>query len=100
MYTGIICSCLPSLKAFTKHHFPNMFKDDDRVEPGLNGLTGLYTDLNRQLNREGPTNAWYRNGVPLKEQPIASTMNTGYSGKKHLVVSVEPVQRPQDAFIP
>ncbi|KIM96649.1 hypothetical protein OIDMADRAFT_63107, partial [Oidiodendron maius Zn] len=25
MYTGIICSCLPSLKRFAKHHWPNLF---------------------------------------------------------------------------
>ncbi|KAK4451983.1 hypothetical protein QBC34DRAFT_436238 [Podospora aff. communis PSN243] len=30
MYTGIICACLPCLRAFTKHFFPNwiIFRDD------------------------------------------------------------------------
>jgi hypothetical protein len=100
MYTGIICSCLPSLKAFTKHHCPNMFRGDDGPEPVLNGLTGLYTDLNQQLNNEPPSNVWYGHSVPLKEQPSASTMSTGDFGRKHPVASAEPVQRPQDVFVP
>ncbi|KAL2060556.1 hypothetical protein VTL71DRAFT_9197 [Oculimacula yallundae] len=32
MHTGIICACLPNLKAFAKRHFPNLFK---KPEPAL-----------------------------------------------------------------
>ncbi|KAH7304850.1 hypothetical protein BKA65DRAFT_205024 [Rhexocercosporidium sp. MPI-PUGE-AT-0058] len=32
MNTGIICACLPSLKAFAQRHFPNLFK---KPEPAL-----------------------------------------------------------------
>ncbi|KAL5314212.1 hypothetical protein ACEPPN_018637 [Leptodophora sp. 'Broadleaf-Isolate-01'] len=37
MNTGIICACLPNLKAFTKRHFPNLFK---RSPPALVRPTG------------------------------------------------------------
>ncbi|KAG4428742.1 hypothetical protein IFR05_015773 [Cadophora sp. M221] len=37
MNTGIICACLPNLKAFAKRHFPNLFK---RSQPALVRPTG------------------------------------------------------------
>ncbi|KAH6711945.1 hypothetical protein BKA61DRAFT_611860 [Leptodontidium sp. MPI-SDFR-AT-0119] len=41
MYTGIICSCLPNLKAFAKHHFPNLFPDTDQPELRRSSSSGI-----------------------------------------------------------
>ena len=36
MYVGIICACLPSLKALIKRYFPGFFKDNHaRLDPGI-----------------------------------------------------------------
>lgn len=51
-YTDIICACLPSLKAFAKHHFPNMFRGHVQLEPAPNGVN-IHTNITPELeNRE------------------------------------------------
>lgn len=32
MNTGIICTCLPNLRTFAKHHFPSIFNSSDESE--------------------------------------------------------------------
>ncbi|KAM7204683.1 hypothetical protein V8F20_003467 [Naviculisporaceae sp. PSN 640] len=38
MYTGIICACLPCLRPFTKHFFPNSFIFSSRLEHRLRSI--------------------------------------------------------------
>ncbi|KAK0729516.1 hypothetical protein B0H67DRAFT_638122 [Lasiosphaeris hirsuta] len=37
LYVGIICACLPCLKAFAKRYFPNLFLFDPEIEQRITG---------------------------------------------------------------
>ena len=57
MNTGIICACLPNLKAFAKRHFPNLFK---RPVPALVRPTGYIQRPSPQslVDAQGSRTRW------------------------------------------
>ncbi|KAK3942479.1 hypothetical protein QBC46DRAFT_309058 [Diplogelasinospora grovesii] len=75
MYTGIICACLPCLRAFAKHHFPNwgIFMDDGGNNTASLRSFSLPTAL--RLSRRGRNN----NGQSEASKPSAVSTNWSYA---------------------
>jgi hypothetical protein len=108
MYTGIICACLPSLKAFAKHYFPNMFGGHNRLEPAPPG-ENYYTNITPKLENgeqhrrvevwEGG-NGSTSSSVPLKQQLSNPSIRTEDLGQKtSMASSVTPLQRQENALV-
>lgn len=93
MYAGIICASLPCLKAFAKHHFPDMFPEHSAPEPVLHGFTGLSVDLPQQLGNEaGYTgesgNTISSQSVSLNDLSTNPSIRTEDQKEEHVFISI------------
>ncbi|KAK0104925.1 hypothetical protein ONS95_005188 [Cadophora gregata] len=92
MNTGIICACLPNLKAFAKRHFPNLFK---RPAPALVRPTGYMQrpSPQSQVEAQGNRTRWLKgyfsmnslkssNGSSSSIKKSAATVSTIISAPK------------------
>jgi hypothetical protein len=79
-YVGIICACLPSLRAFAKRYFPNLFVFNDDLEQRLTSfqitpgrhLTQPDSNSNASPARDGSTAITVRN-PDLRTKPSKSS---------------------------
>ncbi|KAH9205282.1 hypothetical protein DL95DRAFT_528910 [Leptodontidium sp. 2 PMI_412] len=93
MYAGIICASLPCLKAFAKHHLPDMFPEHSAPEPVLHGFTGLSNDLPQQLGNEaGYTgesgNTISSQSVSLNDLSNNPSIRTEDQKEEHVFISI------------
>lgn len=76
MYTGIICACLPCLRPFTKHYFPNSFIFRPNFEDRLASLR-FYASL--PVSLRGGRNKQSTRGLQEKsdtEVPVDSSFTS------------------------
>jgi len=63
---GIICACLPCLKAFAKYHFPGIFKT---------GLTrSLHASINSRFRSRRPAHPQTMMGTGLTTETLSTEM--------------------------
>jgi hypothetical protein len=88
IYIGIICACLPCLKAFAKHIFPGVFErftpEQERitlntVKSTLRSLGG-YRDLGRNLRSEDTTAVDKKGSFTSASASAATTANGSAEG--------------------
>lgn len=92
MNTGIICACLPNLKAFAKRHFPNLFK---RPVPALVRPTGYIQRPSPQslLCAQGSRTRWLNGYFSMSS--LKSNDGSTPSAKKTVASASTLVSAPQ-----
>jgi hypothetical protein len=104
MYVGIICACLPSLKALIKSYFPGFFEDyHARLEPGIQSFDVAPPSPQQQPDSssifEGQTSTNAGTSVQLKS--FATSSEDGGCNKRSSDPSFVslPLQRPAKALV-
>jgi hypothetical protein len=101
IYTGIICACLPILKAFCKHHFPKVFEGGDEDEPPafstgnlVTNEIAIYTDLttSTEAQSEARSDIWHGHDVAQKEHPSYNSIRMEEFGQDSSATSTVSVQ--------
>lgn len=92
MNTGIICACLPNLKAFAKRHFPNLFK---RPVPALIRPTGYVQRPSPQslVDAQGSRTRWLNGYFSMSS--LKSSNGSTQSVKKTAASASTIVSMPQ-----
>jgi hypothetical protein len=107
LYTGIICACLSSVKAFCKHHFPTVLEGGDNEPPTVSprnqvmNNAPVYTDLTTSTGAqsEARSDIWHVHNVPLKEHPSYNLRHTEESSQDRSAAFAVSVQQPKDVYI-
>lgn len=86
MYTGIVCACLPSLKAFVKRHFPNLFT---KPEPALVRPPGYLQAAtpNNVVGLRRKTIQWFGGYFPMTSQKSRESLATTAEQEQQSAVS-------------
>lgn len=66
MYTGIICACLPCLRAFVKHFFPDSFLFRETTEERVTSLALSFVSAIPVQLRDFNTPQWTNNRRSMK----------------------------------
>ncbi|KAH7121798.1 hypothetical protein B0J13DRAFT_158581 [Dactylonectria estremocensis] len=71
MYSGIICACLPCLRAFFKHHFPNLFLVRRDTEAQLSSIPSFVLDPRqpRELHASTDRRPWWDRSIFSRAKP-------------------------------
>lgn len=73
MYTGIICACLPCLRPFTKHYFPDSFIFRANFEDSLRFYVSLPISLGGERNNRSAKGLQEKSDV---ESPVDSSITS------------------------
>ncbi|KAH6668388.1 hypothetical protein B0J14DRAFT_600636 [Halenospora varia] len=96
VYVGIICACLPSLKTFAKHHFPDLFSDQEFSGAILSGEPGPSLELSF-CRLEASSDSSGVGQSRLSRNPSTSTR--GQVSTYPQTPFVESIQRPERALV-
>jgi hypothetical protein len=80
MYVGILCACLPCLRAFIKHYFPNLFVFDDAFEHRLTSIR-LSIPLTMFSGNRGNADAEQPAGPSAATAPANESSQSGKESK-------------------
>ncbi|KAH7121519.1 hypothetical protein EDB81DRAFT_913701, partial [Dactylonectria macrodidyma] len=91
MYSGIICACLPCLRAFFKHHFPNLFAVRHHTEARLSAMPSFvhHSQQPIELHASTDTRLWWERG-PLSSKPSDTSSVEAFNQNSVPLVGREP----------
>lgn len=70
MYFGIICACLPCLRAYFKHHFPNLFVVQHSTEAPLPAIPSFVHHARQSTElQSADRRRWWDRSMLSKSKP-------------------------------